>query len=140
MMNIWDDPRQVVVRFYRKLDEVDVAGILSLVTDDVQWSRPGRKLVGSERVKDNLLARSPSLRTCHVVTNLIVEPGIEGSATVSALLFIFSQQNAGATALMAVDGAAGANLKADLIMVDGAWRIRRMCATELLAIPEARIR
>lgn len=68
---------EIVVRFFRHLDEQNYEALVGLLSEDAVWVRLNQPLNGPKEVLAALSRRNPERVTCHVLTNFTVdrEPG-----------------------------------------------------------------
>lgn len=67
------DPADVVLRFFRCLDDQDYDQIPKLFTDDGVWHRRGVAINGPSKVRQSLADIPPVMPTVHLLTNLQID-------------------------------------------------------------------
>jgi hypothetical protein len=67
------DPADVVLRFFRYLDDQDYGQIPTLFTDDGVWHRNGVANKGPSQVRQSIAEIPPVMPTVHLVTNLQID-------------------------------------------------------------------
>jgi len=77
---------QVILRFFRALDESNVEALLSVVAKDGVWVRQGTELAGHAAIRDAFAQRPANRTTLHLVTNLVVD--VDGAATARATSYL----------------------------------------------------
>ena len=83
------DAAQVVVRFYRYLDDRDYPALAGLLTSAGEWHRQGKVLHGGEAVIAALSSRSPTMRIHHLLTNVFaVGDGADGAEVTAYMLVV----------------------------------------------------
>ena len=81
-------PMQVVLRFYRAIDDRDYAGLVSLFAPDGVWLRQGTELRGEDEIMAALNQRSATLRVVHIITNLYEEFVDDGEVDVHGYMAV----------------------------------------------------
>lgn len=70
MQRVPADPADVVLRFFRYLDDQDYSRIPTLFAEDGVWHRRGVGNQGPDQVRQSLADIPPVMPTVHLVTNL----------------------------------------------------------------------
>lgn len=121
----------VAVGFFVHLDRRAYDALLDLVAEDGVWLRRGEQLAGRPAIRAALDARSPTLTTRHLVSNVRVEPDGPDAARVllDILVFQHEQEGSGMPAGSRAVAGPSALLSSDDRLVrgvhDGTWRIAR---------------
>ncbi|HEY0294427.1 MAG TPA: nuclear transport factor 2 family protein [Bordetella sp.] len=114
-----------VYRFFLGLDQRDNQGVAALMAREGVWHRQGAELVGPQAVLQALEKRDPKRRTAHTVANLWVEAATPQTARVRYYLIAYettvdAQGRESEPKMLGVRESTD-----DLILEDGAWRVRR---------------
>lgn len=117
---------QVVLRFFRALDEDDLQALLGLVAEDGVWTRQGVDLAGHQAIRDAFAARPADRTVLHVISNLIVDVAGPDSACVAGYMTVYAApRQKGAGVAPAAAPRLVAVMNTDLRKVPGGWRITR---------------
>lgn len=119
-------PADVVLRFFRYLDDQDYDQIPKLFADDGIWHRRGVANKGPRQVRQSIADVPPVIPTIHLVTNLQIDQATPDDA--HAVFYV--------TALRSSPGTTSAPpwpmelpllvtlYKAHLVAIEDQWRIR----------------
>ena len=116
----------LVVGFFISLDEFDDDRALACLAEDVEWVRASGTLKGHAAVRGVLTDRPRDRRTRHLVNNLDVRFTAPDAATARCDILVFQGPAGSGGGPVAIAGPDSIITNEDqLILVDGAWRIRR---------------
>lgn len=73
MLNDMSVCTNLVMRFFRHLDDRNYEALCGLLAPDSLWWRQGKVLCGPADAHAALLQRSGTLRIAHIMTNLVVD-------------------------------------------------------------------
>jgi ketosteroid isomerase-like protein len=120
--------QQLLARLFLCLDTGDHERLATLFQPNGVWVRRGKELVGAGEMVAALRDRSATLVGHHVVTNVVVEPGGEGRASVIAYLTVY-RHDSGARRSGAVPLAGPAALaicRGEIARGEHGWRFSRL--------------
>jgi hypothetical protein len=129
---------QVLLRFFRSLDEDDTEGVVEAFAADGIWHRRGERFAGQQAIRGAMAGRPADRVVRHVVTNLVVTPGAEGGFTAESYMMPYgaARPAEGGVAALGAPSALHA-CRTEFRLVDGAWRIASHRAVPLLRAPGA---
>jgi hypothetical protein len=91
MRDIEWDCSQLVLKFYRYLDEKRYEDLVQLFDEDGAWERLGAPLVGRQKIRETMNEREDWL-TAHVVTNLMIDVVDENNADSVQYITLYRHQ------------------------------------------------
>lgn len=118
--------QDVVLRFMGFFDARAWADMEHLVTQDVMWQRPDRKISGLQNLRDTLHATPDNIRVRHIITNLRPTFTSTGAVVIHSYFTVFRvigvtpDSNEPAP----FDGPVSVGRYRDeLVHIEGSWRI-----------------
>ena len=97
---------QTVARLFHCLDGGDYDGVAGLFADDGIWVRMDEELNGPAAVRAAMATRPATLRTRHLVTNMLTRTLADGSVEARYYITVFDELHDGAgPASLSVPGA-----------------------------------
>ena len=119
---------QVVVRFFRALDDRDYRALAGLLAPDGEWHRQGAVLRSEAEVLAAMAKRSPTMRIAHLLTNLFAVLQGEDEAEVTGYMLVVRHDSgaepAGPSPMQGVENIR--TIRARLHRTGEGWRVRRM--------------
>ena len=127
---------QILLRFFRSLDEDDVEGVVREFAADGVWHRRGEHFKGHAALRAAMAARPADRVVRHVVTNLVVTPGADGRITAASYMMAYAapRPTAGGVGELGTPGALH-GCATEFRLEEGAWRIASHRAVPLLRSP-----
>jgi hypothetical protein len=121
------DPADVILRFFRSLDDQAHDRIPNLFCDDGVWHRRDLAHKGPDEVRRSLADIPPVMPTVHLVTNLQMDQSSANEAR--AVFYVTALRPSAAVDITSTPWGMELPLvvtlyKADLKMVAGEWRIK----------------
>ena len=116
----------LVTRLYAALDQHAYEALDSVFAEDAAWLRLGQRTVGLPAIRTLMQQRSPTLATCHVITNPLVHLTGPNDAEGSFCMLVVRQQGVpeGATRPLQVEGPWRlSTLHTRFVRTAGGWRI-----------------
>lgn len=82
---------RLITRFGLLNDSADWAGVSAMFTKDAKFIRPagGDPVVGREAIHASFASRPPR-KSCHLITNIVVDVASSGEATARSTLVLFA--------------------------------------------------
>ena len=122
---------EILIRFFGHLDAGNYDALAMLTAEDVIWTRLNKPLAGHAAILAALAQRNPARRTCHVLTNFIVDL-MPGGLRLSALMLAFHGEAPQAGGPVPFEGiAAIRRMEAELRAAEEGFLIRRLSDTPL---------
>jgi hypothetical protein len=124
---------QVLLGFFRSLDEDDAEGVVRAFAADGVWHRRGERFEGHAALRAAMAARPADRVVRHVVTNLVVTPGADGRLSGASYMMAYAATRP-AVGGVAELGAPAAlqGCATEFRLEAGAWRIASHRAVPLL--------
>ena len=120
------DCTDVVLAFFRALDQREHASVAALLSPSGTWHRQGTALTGPQAVLDALSKRDPNRHTAHVITNLQISVQSPELATARFYLVAYeSLENAAPGLSEAPKLVAIRDCVDELVCLSGQWRIQK---------------
>lgn len=85
----WVGASSLLNRLFQSLDRGDYDRLIDCFADQGEWSRQGKTLKGKVEIREALTSRSPSLRTIHLVHNVLLDELAGSDAEVSFYLVVY---------------------------------------------------
>ncbi len=118
--------QDVVLRFMGFFDARAWTDMEPLVTDEVQWQRPDRKILGLKHLRETLHATPDNVRVRHILTNLRPTFSRSGHIVIHSYFTVYREFGvepiSNEPASLAGPVSVG-RYRDELVQVDGAWRI-----------------
>ena len=131
------DCAQCLLRFYRRFDYGDYAGMAALFVEDGEWHRAGKVLSGRQAIVAELQKRPVDQKVLHLPTNIVVEVQDDRHAEAWAYLTVYRGQVGSPQSPSAVPTIRGPDLvlsvRATLELAGAVWSIRRQVMTREFA-------
>ena len=120
------DCADVVLAFFRALDQREHASVAALLSPSGTWHRQGAVLNGPQAVLDALSKRDPNRHTAHVITNVQITMQSRDRATARFYLVAYESQGDPASDLSdAPRLVAIRDCVDELVQISGQWQIQQ---------------
>ena len=125
----------LIARWYHCLDERQYQEITELVAPDAVWFVGGKQAKGPAEILAALNLRDPTAKTAHVLTNLVIDLGADGTGVAMSYVQVFKPAPASPDAKGNPSPTIHNFLrcKDQLRKVDGQWKIAVKKSTAPLA-------
>lgn len=123
----------LVYRFYRSLDTHDYAPLDEIFTPNASMIRMGNGHAGLTAIRTALSKRAATLRTRHIISNLIIEPETSGIASgLFSMTVVRSHAAPSATLPLLIRSPwRVSDVKTRFEQMDSGWRIAALSTTSL---------
>ncbi|MGO1766401.1 hypothetical protein CAP48_09180 [Advenella sp. S44] len=121
--------KNILVQFFRYLDERRYSQLADLMTDDGSWERQGRNLTSKNEIIEALEKRSHTLHIHHLLTNLFSEIVNDGITVTCYMLVVRHDSGKQITGSAPLNGVANIRTtRARLRHTPDGWRIYHLAS------------